>query len=79
MTNTPFPPPSPKATYEMQQNQNWSVDGPDGSAFTLLATPIVGSPASTKDAMSTKTNLKAMVKSTSASPNKVCQFVANLW
>ena len=63
--------PSPllKKSYEMQQNHNWLVDGPDGSAFTLLATPIVGSAVSTKDAMSM--NLKAMVKSTPASPNEV--------
>ena len=79
MTNTHFfppppPPPLSKATYEMQQNQNWCVDGPDGSAFTLLATPIVGSSASIKGIKSMKTNLKAMVKSTSTLPEEFQQL-----
>ena len=52
------------------------MDGPDGSAFTLLATPIVGSTASIKDVKSMKTNLKAMVKSTPAGLSEVRQFVA---
>ena len=58
----------------MHQNHSWLVDGPDGSAFTLLSSPIVGDSVSTKDAMTKKTNLKAMVKSTSASPDDVRQF-----
>ena len=50
------------------------MDGSDGCAFTLLATPIVGSAMSTKDAMSMNSNLKAMVKSTSTPLNDVRQL-----
>ena len=70
----PTPPPLLKKNYEMQQNQTWLFEGPDGSAFTLLATPIVGSSASVKGIKSMKTNLKAMVKSTSTLPEEVHQL-----
>ena len=58
----------------MQQNHYWLVDGPNGIAFTLFATPNVGSSTSIKDVKSTKTNLKAMVQSTSALPEEFQQL-----
>ena len=77
---TPPPPtcpfPDTKATYEMQQNHNWLEDGPDGSKLTLLATPIVGSNASTKKLKKMKTNLQKIMKSTSLLPDEVRQFQA---
>ena len=53
----------------MQQKHSWIVNPNDlnGSAFTLLATPIVESiSAGIKGTTSMKTSLKAILKSTSA-------------
>ena len=73
VTNTPAPRiishrTHMKATYEMQQNRSWLVDGPDGSAFTLLATPIAETQisAKAKDSNQRKTILPSLVKPTSS-------------
>ena len=50
------------------------MDGPDGSAFTLLATPIVGDSVSIKGIKSMKTNRQKIMKSTSTSPDDVRQL-----